>query len=175
MDSETLQFRIRHAVWMVLKGLDHQTQCKYLWYCPGRPSQTIQVLLWMVSEGLPYSLVTFCFLLTVAKYHQYYIIFCCDDHFMFNYSCPINWLVSQLFYELRYFMICSCYGKVTSLNGEAEPGIVLEAVSRPSAACENLQEESKTEQDGSFRIRGLQVRNSCRSERHVNTLMEISQ
>ena len=62
------------------------------------------------------------------------------------------------FYELRYFMICSCYGKVTSLNGEAEPGIVLEAVSRSSAGCENLQEESKTEQDGSFRIRGLQVR-----------------
>ena len=135
----------------------------------------------MVSEGLPYSLVTFCFLLTVAKYHQYYIIFCCDDHFMFNYSCPINWLVSQLFsmftefYELRYFMICSCYGKVTSLNGEAEPGIVLEAVSRSSADCENLQEESKTEQDGSFRIRGLQVRNSCRSERYMYILIEVSQ
>ena len=56
-------------------------------------------------------------------------------------------------------MFCSCYGKVTSLNGEAEPGIVLEAVSRSSTGCENLQEESKTEQDGSFRIRGLQVRN----------------
>ncbi len=57
----------------------------------------------------------------------------------------------------------SCYGKVTSLNGEAEPAVVLEAVSRRddagagAAGCENLQEETKTEQDGAFRIRGLQV------------------
>ncbi|ESO93836.1 hypothetical protein LOTGIDRAFT_104485 [Lottia gigantea] len=47
----------------------------------------------------------------------------------------------------------SCYGKVTSLNGEGESDIIVEAV---SAQCSNHQEESKTEQDGSFRIRGLQ-------------------
>ena len=50
----------------------------------------------------------------------------------------------------------SVYGKVTSLNGEAEPGIILEAVSR-ERGCGNLQEETKSEHDGTFRIRGLQV------------------
>ena len=44
---------------------------------------------------------------------------------------------------------------VTSLNGDSEPGVFVEAVG--SGSCSSLQEESKTEQDGSFRIRGLQV------------------
>jgi len=52
----------------------------------------------------------------------------------------------------------SCYGAVTSLNGEAEPGIIVEAVGRGTGNCQQLQEESKTEPDGSFRIRGLQVK-----------------
>nr|XP_022336385.1 nodal modulator 1-like isoform X1 [Crassostrea virginica] len=47
----------------------------------------------------------------------------------------------------------SCYGFVTSLNGEVEQGAIVEAVGdRPECA----QEESKTEADGSYRIRGLQ-------------------
>lgn len=47
----------------------------------------------------------------------------------------------------------SCYGSVTSLNGEVEQGVIVEAVGdRP----ECNQEESKTEADGSYRIRGLQ-------------------
>ena len=55
--------------------------------------------------------------------------------------------------------ISSCYGVVTSLSGEAEPGVHVEAVSVASSnqVCRALQEESKTELDGSFRIRGLQV------------------
>ncbi|KAI0209330.1 Nodal modulator 2 [Lamellibrachia satsuma] len=48
----------------------------------------------------------------------------------------------------------SCYGLVTSLNGDSESGVFVEAVG--SGSCSGLQEESKTEQDGSFRIRGLQ-------------------
>jgi len=49
---------------------------------------------------------------------------------------------------------------VTSLNGEAEQGVVVEAVGQND--CIKYQEESKTEQDGSYRIRGLQVCcNSC--------------
>lgn len=43
---------------------------------------------------------------------------------------------------------------MTSLNGEVEQGVIVEAVGdRP----ECNQEESKTEADGSYRIRGLQV------------------
>ena len=43
---------------------------------------------------------------------------------------------------------------MTSLNGEVEQGVIVEAVGdRPECA----QEESKTEADGSYRIRGLQV------------------
>ncbi|KAK0042403.1 nodal modulator 1 [Biomphalaria pfeifferi] len=48
----------------------------------------------------------------------------------------------------------SCYGKVTSLNGEPEPGIIIEAQGQGN--CQTYQEESKTEMDGSYRIRGLQ-------------------
>ena len=50
----------------------------------------------------------------------------------------------------------SCYGKVTSLNGEPEPGVVVEAVGE-GPDCQQYQEEAKTEQDGSYRIRGLKV------------------
>jgi hypothetical protein len=59
-----------------------------------------------------------------------------------------------------YFFKCSCYGTVASLSGEAEAGIFIEAVAitaSKSETCRALQEESKTEVDGSFRIRGLQV------------------
>ena len=53
------------------------------------------------------------------------------------------------------FSVFSCYGLVTSLNGDSESGVFVEAVG--SGSCSGLQEESKTEQDGNFRIRGLQV------------------
>ena len=47
-----------------------------------------------------------------------------------------------------------CYGRVSSLNGEPEPGVVVEAVSVSGDV--KYQEECKTEQDGTYRIRGLQ-------------------
>ena len=50
------------------------------------------------------------------------------------------------------------YGSVTSLNGEPEPGVYIEAVGVGSPQCEGLQEDSKTEQDATYRVRGLQVR-----------------
>jgi len=46
---------------------------------------------------------------------------------------------------------------VTSLNGEPEPGVFVEALGKDS--CSMYQEESKTEQNGKYRIRGLQVGN----------------
>ncbi len=52
---------------------------------------------------------------------------------------------------------CSCFGVINSLNGEPEPNVMVEAVGRGSGECDLLQEESKTEQDGTFRIRGLLV------------------
>ena len=54
-------------------------------------------------------------------------------------------------------MYFSCYGILTSLNGEPEPSVVIEAVTVSTETCNYIQEESKTEQDGTFRIRGLQV------------------
>ena len=51
---------------------------------------------------------------------------------------------------------------MTSLNGEAEPEVVVEAVGQGSAECRLLQEETKTESNGTFRIRGLQVNNPDR-------------
>ncbi|KAK3103627.1 hypothetical protein FSP39_020627 [Pinctada imbricata] len=49
----------------------------------------------------------------------------------------------------------SCYGSVTSLNGEPEAGVIVEAVGQ-GLDCTAYQEESKTEPDGTYRIRGLQ-------------------
>ena len=49
----------------------------------------------------------------------------------------------------------SCYGQVTSLNGEAEQGIIVEALGE-GETCSMYQEESKTDQEGYYRIRGLQ-------------------
>ncbi|XP_008559484.1 nodal modulator 3 [Microplitis demolitor] len=48
----------------------------------------------------------------------------------------------------------SAYGVITSLNGEAESGLIVEA--QGQGECSNLQEEATTEETGSFRIRGLQ-------------------
>ncbi|KAF7383822.1 hypothetical protein HZH68_014579 [Vespula germanica] len=48
----------------------------------------------------------------------------------------------------------SAYGSVTSLNGESEAGLLVEA--QGQADCSNLQEEATTEENGTFRIRGLQ-------------------
>nr|KAG5688657.1 hypothetical protein BaRGS_017511 [Batillaria attramentaria] len=60
----------------------------------------------------------------------------------------------------------SCYGRVTSLNGEPEPGVIVEAVGQ-GAGCEGFQEEAKTEQDGSYRIRGLEPK--CQYDVHLKT------
>lgn len=60
------------------------------------------------------------------------------------------------------FLHCSCYGQVTSLNGEAEQGIIVEAMGE-GEGCSLFQEESKTDQEGLYRIRGLQVSNNISS------------
>ncbi|XP_012258084.2 nodal modulator 3 [Athalia rosae] len=48
----------------------------------------------------------------------------------------------------------SAYGIVTSLNGEPEQGLLVEAVGQTD--CASFQEEATTEENGNFRIRGLQ-------------------
>ncbi|XP_076247163.1 BOS complex subunit NOMO3 isoform X2 [Calliopsis andreniformis] len=48
----------------------------------------------------------------------------------------------------------SAYGSVTSLNGKPEPGLLVEV--QGQGDCSNLQEEATTEENGNFRIRGLQ-------------------
>lgn len=47
----------------------------------------------------------------------------------------------------------SAFGSVTSLNGEPEDGVVVEAVGQGSCP---QQEEATTEANGQFRVRGLQ-------------------
>ena len=49
----------------------------------------------------------------------------------------------------------SVFGVLTSLRGDAEPGVTLEAVGQ-GEACGKFQEEGVTGTDGQFRIRGLQ-------------------
>ncbi|TGZ54225.1 Nodal modulator 2 [Temnothorax longispinosus] len=48
----------------------------------------------------------------------------------------------------------SAYGSVTSLNGEPEVGLLVEVQGQGN--CSSLQEEATTEENGNFRIRGLQ-------------------
>lgn len=48
----------------------------------------------------------------------------------------------------------SAYGSVTSLNGKPEAGLLVEM--QGQGDCSNLQEEATTEENGNFRIRGLQ-------------------
>ncbi|XP_034946758.1 nodal modulator 1 [Chelonus insularis] len=48
----------------------------------------------------------------------------------------------------------SAYGSIISLNGDPEPGLVVEAQGQDN--CEQYQEEATTEDNGNFRIRGLQ-------------------
>nr|XP_031847877.1 nodal modulator 3 [Nomia melanderi] len=50
----------------------------------------------------------------------------------------------------------SAYGSVTSLNGKPEAGLLMEV--QGQGECSNLQEEATTEENGNFRIRGLQPR-----------------
>jgi hypothetical protein len=49
----------------------------------------------------------------------------------------------------------SCFGIVTSLSGEPEGGVIIEAIGTGDA-CKNQQEEAISEVGGQFRIRGLQ-------------------
>lgn len=53
-------------------------------------------------------------------------------------------------------MLYSVFGSVTSLNRIPEKDVVLEAVSKPEGECVQHQEEGTTDENGGFRIRGLQ-------------------
>ncbi|XP_030833422.1 nodal modulator 3 [Strongylocentrotus purpuratus] len=66
----------------------------------------------------------------------------------------------------------SCFGSVTSLNGEPEPGIAVEAHSEES--CGQVVEEGVSDEEGNFRIRGLQPNcdykiklKDCESNGHI--------
>lgn len=73
--------------------------------------------------------------------------------FIFSYMIVLMMMMMMSYPSL----CCSCYGRVSSLNGEPEPGVLVEAVS--VSGLVQYQEESKTEQDGTYRIRGLSVSN----------------
>ena len=75
----------------------------------------------------------------------------------------------------------SCLGVVTSLNREPESGVMVEAVG-VGESCRDLQEEGKTEPDGSFHIRGLQPKcdyivrlKMSSAESQVNTHIQRSE
>ena len=50
----------------------------------------------------------------------------------------------------------SCYGTVSSLNGEPEQGVAVEAVGQND--CSIYGEDTVTDEEGKFRLRGLLVR-----------------
>lgn len=67
----------------------------------------------------------------------------------------------------------SLYGTVTSLTGEAEVGIAVEALGIPRGSCNIYQEEAISEQGGAFRIRGLQP--NCEYKLHLKPSADVNQ
>lgn len=81
---------------------------------------------------------------------------------------------------MHFFLFCrgkrvaySLYGTVTSLTGEAEVGIAVEALGVPSSSCSLYQEEAISEQGGAFRIRGLQP--NCEYKLHLKPGADVNQ
>lgn len=52
-------------------------------------------------------------------------------------------------------LVSSCYGTVSSLNGEPEQGVAVEAVGQSD--CSIYGEDTVTDEEGKFRLRGLLV------------------
>lgn len=57
---------------------------------------------------------------------------------------------------LSLFSPSSCYGTVSSLNGEPEQGVGVEALGQGD--CGIYGEDTVTDEEGRFRLRGLLVR-----------------
>lgn len=62
-------------------------------------------------------------------------------------------LLSFLPYRSGERVAFSCMGSVSSITGEAEAGVALEALG--TGTCQGHQEEAQSDQAGAFRIRGL--------------------
>lgn len=60
---------------------------------------------------------------------------------------------------ILYIYSCSCYGAVQSLSGDAERDVAVEAVGQDE--CSLYSEDTVTDEDGRFRLRGLLV-SACR-------------
>lgn len=59
----------------------------------------------------------------------------------------------------RYLISHSCYGAVQSLSGDAERDVAVEAVGQDE--CSLYSEDTVTDEDGRFRLRGLLVSVRC--------------
>ncbi|CAL1545393.1 unnamed protein product [Lymnaea stagnalis] len=137
------------------------------------------------EKGLPLSSV----LLSLSGDHQYRSnnVTGADGHMIFTGLSPGQYFLRPMMKEYKFEpasqiinvqegttekitikgarVAFSCFGKVTSLNGEPEPGIIIEALGL--GPCSTNQEESKTEMDGSYRLRGLQP--NCLYDIHLKS------
>ncbi|KAH6937604.1 hypothetical protein HPB50_001893 [Hyalomma asiaticum] len=87
-----------------------------------------------------------------------------DGRLRFPNLSPGNYFLPSLMHMYRYRVpnngACrgdrvafSCLGMVTSVTGEAEPGVSLEALG--TGTCQGHQEEALSDAEGAFRLRGL--------------------
>uniref|UniRef100_A0A8U7PAH0 Uncharacterized protein n=1 Tax=Corvus moneduloides TaxID=1196302 RepID=A0A8U7PAH0_CORMO len=67
----------------------------------------------------------------------------------------------------------SCYGTVSSLNGEPEQGVSVEAVGQKD--CSIYGEDTITDEEGKFRLRGLRVGNSDIDDVNIIAFRQINQ
>lgn len=74
---------------------------------------------------------------------------------------PIYWIQKHSVHmsnQFDYFVLFShsCYGAVQSLSGDAERDVAVEAVGQ--GECSLYSEDTITDEEGRFRLRGLLVR-----------------
>uniref|UniRef100_A0A8C0LK55 Nodal modulator 1-like n=1 Tax=Canis lupus dingo TaxID=286419 RepID=A0A8C0LK55_CANLU len=67
----------------------------------------------------------------------------------------------------------SCYGTVSSLNGEPEQGVAVEAVGQDD--CSIYGEDTVTDEEGKFRLRGLLVGNNDIDDVSIIVFRQINQ
>lgn len=87
---------------------------------------------------MKFCVYTFVFIYFAKRAEPYYTKLFCGQVGNGKLSCPF-----------------SCYGTVSSLNGEPEQGVSVEAVGQKN--CAIYGEDTVTDEEGKFRLRGLRV------------------
>lgn len=107
---------------------------------------------WQVTQWDPKGLWPWSTILQWAVLHCNLLVNA--GHFTWDSLCASENLKNIMFHVFSSHS--SCYGTVSSLNGEPEQGVAVEAVGQSD--CSIYGEDTVTDEEGKFRLRGLLVR-----------------